>query len=425
VGRVDGIELRGREALVSLLLERDVTLTQGTTAAIQNLGLLGDKYVEITPGPMDAPPLPEGAVIPGLPSTSIDDVVTSVAQVAQSLRSVTGQLSGELEVQGPLGRLVVNLETTSAQLRDLIGQNRAQLDATFANFEAVSGSLARELPKLSAQLAELLAEVRAVVAENRGTVKEGLANVETVTEDLQVSVRNLNEISGKLARGEGSLGKLINSEEAHEELVSALESVQGGVETLTNTLGKVNKLQLDLALQGFYLSGVEGFHGSLSADLDPQSGRLYRLAVVDDPAGKLRSKTQTITTTRPDGTVETEVIENRTIEDDTTFSALFGFPAGERYRLWAGVVESTFGVQLDYKPAERWNVSFEAFDFDRADELDPHFRLTAAWRPLEHIYLLGGYDDPFVSERDSFFVGAGLRWRDDDLKYLLGSMPRF
>ena len=46
-------------------------------------------------------------------------------------------------------------------------------------------------------------------------------------------------------------------------------------------------------------------------------------------------------------------------------------------------------------------------------------------RPLDHFYLLGGYDDPLVSERDSLFVGAGIRWRDDDLKYLLGSIPRF
>jgi len=201
--------------------------------------------------------------------------------------------------------------------------------------------------------------------------------------------------------------------------------VQSGVETLTSTLGRVDKLRLDLALQGFYLQESEASHGSFSIDVDPQSGRLYRVAVVDDPAGRLRTKTQTITTTRADGTTETEVIQNETVEDKTTVSALFGFPAGERYRLWAGLVESRFGVQVDYQAHERVNLSVEAFDFDRAAELDPHLRLTAAWRPHRHFYLLGGYDDPLASDRDSLFVGAGIRWRDDDLKYLLGSIPRF
>lgn len=425
VGRVDGIELRGREALVRLLLERDVLLTEGTTAVIKNLGLLGDKYVELQPGPEGASPLREGAVIPGVPSRSIDDVMASVGRVAESLRSVSGQLSGEVEVQGPLGRLVVNLEMTSAELRELVAANRLQLDATVSNFREVSAVLARELPRLSEQLGGLLAEVHAVVGENRGTLNAGLTNVERITTDLQVSVDNLNEVTGRLARGEGTLGKLLTSEQAHDELIGALESVQGGVETLTNTVGRVNKLRLDLALQGYYLQDAEASHGSFAVDLDPQSGRLYRVAVVDDPAGRTRTKTQTITTTLPDGRTETEVIETQTVEDDTTVSALFGFPVGERYRLWAGLVESRFGVQVDYRPSERFDVSFEAFDFDRARELDPHVRLTAAWRPLEHFYLLGGYDDPLVSERDSFFVGAGVRWRDDDLKYLLGSLPRF
>ncbi len=51
--------------------------------------------------------------------------------------------------------------------------------------------------------------------------------------------------------------------------------------------------------------------------------------------------------------------------------------------------------------------------------------MTAAWRPLAHFYLLGGYDDPLVRQRDSLFLGVGVRWRDDDLKYLMGSISKF
>ena len=51
VGRVDGIGLDGGRARVTLLLERPVALTAGARARIANLGLLGDKYVELVPGP--------------------------------------------------------------------------------------------------------------------------------------------------------------------------------------------------------------------------------------------------------------------------------------------------------------------------------------------------------------------------------------
>ncbi len=51
VGRVAKIRLVGGKALVDLELERDVELHQGASAGIQTLGMLGDNYVELLPGP--------------------------------------------------------------------------------------------------------------------------------------------------------------------------------------------------------------------------------------------------------------------------------------------------------------------------------------------------------------------------------------
>lgn len=429
IGRVDGITLRDRLALVSVVLESDLALTRGTYAEIKNLGLLGDKYVELVPGPPDGEALPDGAAIPGRPATGIDEVLSSVGGLGGSLEEVALQLSGKAPASSPLGRLVVNLETTSAQIRDLVASNRDDLHGTIENFEMLSETLARELPKLAERLNAVLAEVHAVLAENRGTLHGGLENVETLSADLKISVDNLNAITGKMARGEGTMGKLLNSDEAHQQLVGALESVQSGVEGLTNSLGKVNKLRLDLAMQGWYLPDREDSHGELRVDIDPQSGRLYRVAIGDDPNGRRRSKTQTVTTTLPDGSVEQEVVRTDTVEDRTTISALFGFPAAERYKLWAGLIESTFGVQAEYQPSPRWDLSMQAFDFGRETggdaEQRAHLRLSVAFRPRDHFYLIGGYDDPLVSANDSLFVGAGVRWRDDDLKYLLGSLPKF
>src|SRR3954470_17362907 len=61
VGRVDGVGLSGTRARISLLLEgKPIRLTVGTHARIASLGLLGEKYVELVPGPPNAPELPAG-----------------------------------------------------------------------------------------------------------------------------------------------------------------------------------------------------------------------------------------------------------------------------------------------------------------------------------------------------------------------------
>src|SRR4029079_2546096 len=117
VGGVDAIALRDRRALVTIIVERDVALTRGTYAEIKTLGLLGDKYVELVPGPGGSELLREGAVIPGQPSPGIDEVLSSVSGLGASLQEVAAQLSGKAPAEGPLGRLVLNLETTSEQIR--------------------------------------------------------------------------------------------------------------------------------------------------------------------------------------------------------------------------------------------------------------------------------------------------------------------
>jgi phospholipid/cholesterol/gamma-HCH transport system substrate-binding protein len=431
VGRVDGVELVGRQAVVGILLDEPLALTQGTRARIATLGLLGDRYVELIPGPPDAPPLPPDARIPGEAAASMDDVMASIANVGASIEKVTGQLTGERPLEGPMGRMVVNLEATTDELRQIIVENRRQLDATIGNFREVSAVLAAELPRISAQLHGVLAEIGGVargvgevVGENRLAVRQSLDNVHLLTERLQVGVEHLNEVSGRLARGEGTLGRLLTSDELHDELLATLDSVQGGVGMLSETLGVARDLRVDLAIQGFYLEGQEASQGSFRLDLDTQSGRLYRLAVVDDPTGRERRRVETITVTDPAGESLSHEIETITLRDDVTLSALLGLPIRPEMRLWTGIIQSKFGLQVDYQPIERWWVSAEAFDFDRRHDLDPHLRFTVGWKPGETLYLLGGYDD-VLNEQRSFFLGAGLTWRDDTIKYLLGSMPRF
>ena len=432
VGRVDGITLEGRRARVRLLLEQPMGLTQGTYAEIANMGLLGDKYVELVPGPADAPPLPDGAVIPGITPPGFDEAMAKLNQVADSIIGVTDPLGGTLSGTGqptPLSRLIDNMEATTAEIRLLVETNRAQLEGTIRNFERVSATLADNLPALVARLDGILAEVDAVVAENRGAVGETAQNMATLTRELQGTVDDLNQVTGRLARGEGTLGKLLTSDEAHQELVDTMDAVQGGVGQLSDTLGRVQRLQLDVDMQGFLLADAgedSSSYGSFGAIIRPgdESRRLYQVGIAKTPRGDSRTKTQTITVTNPDGTTETTVVETFTEEDEPVISALVGYRLPNEARVWTGLIEDDFGVQVEYPFLDRrlW-LDVEAFDFNRRENRDPHLRLMGRYHLTPNIYILGGYDDPLESEFDSLFVGGGITWTDETLKYLLGSVP--
>jgi len=426
VGRVDGIRLEDGKAVLRLVLETPVELRKGAGASIANLGMLGDKYVQLEPGPPGAPPLPDGSVLPGTAPISFDEALAKVSNLGDSLESALGGLTGEGGEETPVSRLLDNLDATTREIRALVADNRAQIASSIDNFESLSRSLAESLPPLTAQMERLLTQVEAVVAENRENLRDGMENAREVTAELETSVENLSMITDKIARGEGTIGKLVNSDETHDQLVSTLDSIETGVASLSDTLGRVGRLELDIAYDGYWLEELEETHSALSFTLDPQSDRFYYLQVVDDPRGRERVQLRETTVTLPDGSTETTTERTVKTEDKVLFSAQFGFEMGDVGRFRAGLLESSAGLGADYSLFDRrfW-LTLDAFNFDREDDLAPQLRLATRFRLNDHLYLLAGLDDFLESDRESVFLGAGIRWSDEDLKYLIGSVPSF
>ena len=427
VGRVDGIKLSGTEALVTVRLDQPVKLTEGTTASISSVSLLGEKYVELIPGPDNAPELAAGTVIHGMTPISFDQAMAKINNIADSIGEVTGSISGRTNPDTPIARLIANLEQTSADIRSLVGTNKEQVQATIGNFERFSSTLADQLPKLTQQMQEMLAQVQEVVGENRENLKGSMANIKSVTDRIQVSVDNLNEISGKIARGEGTIGKLVQSDDAHDQLMKTLDSIDGGVKSLGDTLGRAEKIQLHLGFEGSYLEGIDDSRTQVNLDLRPRadSPQSYLLEMVSDPRGRERNKLETVTVTKPDGTSETTITHKVTNDKAYTLSAQYAYLFGDA-QVRAGLIESSGGVGVDYSMFDKHlKLSFDAYQFNRANDLHPHLRVAGRWFFNDNIYLMGGYDDFLEQKRDSVLFGAGIRWTDDDLKYLLGSLPRF
>lgn len=425
VGRVDGIRLANERAVVSLLLDTPLELREGATAAIASLGLLGDKFVELRLGNPQGRLLAEGEQLPGETPVGLDQAMAQLSDLGTSL----GDTLTSLDPQGSgetIARLLKNLEATSATVQYLVEANRDQVGATVANFESFSASLASELPKLTGQMERVLAQVEAIVADNRGNVNASLEHVAEVSGSLRTSVENLNEITGRIAAGDGTVGKLVGSSELHDQLTSTLGAVETGVDSLSDTFSRVQKLRLNLDFGSSYLESTRETRSAFLVDLDPQrSNRFYRVGVVDDPRGNLDIRQETVTVTGPDGASETTTTTTRTLNDDLTISAQFGFRFGDA-RLRAGIFESTGGAAVDYLFGDdRFQLTLEALDFGRPDDLDPRLKLFGEWRLRPNLYLMGGIDDFLVSERETAFLGLGVRWSDDDLKYLVGSLPRF
>jgi len=240
--------------------------------------------------------------------------------------------------------------------------------------------------------------------------------------------------------GQGTVGKLLYSDEAHQRLTTALSSVDSGVTELKNTLGRLSRMQLNLGMKADYYSGlpsnVEGFENvggnsraavTLRLIPNPDRNRFYNVELADDPRGQRRDKVTELTVTDPStGRSTTTITRESRFERAFVVSAQAGWTL-QPLTVRVGLFDSTGGGALDYRLNNRIRVTGEAFDFGKRRDPNPHVRLYGEYifrqekpnTPL--LFISSGVDN--VLNNTAFTFGGGIRWRDDDLKYLLGSVP--
>lgn len=446
-GTVTDIQVRrdGR-AEVTLEVDDDVPLHQNAFARVANLGLLGEKYVELDPGTPSTPVLPPGPItLRGTQPASFDDVTQQVSDIATDVKAITASLRQVMA--GPAGErrledIVENVRIMTFQMRELIAANRSNVDATVLNAREITAQLRVEIPRLANSLDRVAQQLGGAVGENRQDVRQVVENLKGLSSDLRVTADNLNGITGQVKSGEGTVGKLFYSDEAHDRLTGALSSVESGVKSLQETLGRANRIQMDLGIRADYYAGlapqtIEGVEqpdrGSARSALglrlvpNPEKNRFYNIELADDPRGRRREKLDVVTRTNPaTGLSETIVTETTKYDRDFLISAQAGWVLDD-LAVRIGLFDSTGGVGADYQLNDRIRVTGEAFDFGKKRDDNPHLRLTGEYIVRKEstytptIFVTSGIDNALNDT--AFIFGGGVRWRDEDLKYLIGSIP--
>lgn len=115
------------EGSVELLLwlQERVVIPEDSIASINTLGLLGEKYVEITPGSPQAKTLEDGDQIRGkdpLPTEAIADRIYAVtAKLDQAMEHINGVI-GDPQIQSSLKQTVTDIADASNSAKQILSQ---------------------------------------------------------------------------------------------------------------------------------------------------------------------------------------------------------------------------------------------------------------------------------------------------------------
>lgn len=243
---------------------------EDSRARIKTLGLLGDKYVELTSGSPGFAQVPSGGQIRTGAATDVERIISTGGDAVENLVAISFSLRTILERmeagEGILGELTTESETgtrakkslveTFESFRDITAKiesgdgtlgklindstlvdraegSLARLEGILSQVESGEGAVAALLndpatrDRVNATLTAMstltqdLAALVADVKDSEGLLSTMLFDKEygaEVRQDLQKMIMNLRILSDRLEQGDGTLGQLINDPQVYEAM---------------------------------------------------------------------------------------------------------------------------------------------------------------------------------------------------------------
>ncbi|MDR2696894.1 MAG: hypothetical protein LBB40_00280, partial [Holophagales bacterium] len=275
--------------------------------------------------------------------------------------------------------------------------------------------------RLAQQFGELGTRLNALVKEN-GPELSGIANdVRKLAQGFQSTSDNLREITDKINRGEGTIGKLLTV----ETIIVKLNEAVSGLTDMFNGIGDM-EVRLDMGAASWTNRG-NGSNGKvgLGIEIARKNDYWYSLEFSSTPDGKVTDETTYMAWTNPE-TGEPMLLpinyHSVSSEQGFNFSAEFNKRIGKNIVLHGGIIEGTGGGGIEYRSLQdRFRLGALAYDFtQREGKENPRYRATASYEFWKGLYAQAGMQDIANKDTRTFFFGGGFRWKDDDIKKMVG-----
>ena len=221
----DGDTTRNLRLVVEVDKHLQEQVRADSRVRLRALGLLGDKYLDISPGTPRYQILAEGDTLTVGPSVDYDAVIQQASgavgdmvQLTSDLKAITG---GIVRGEGALGQLV-----TDRRLYDELTQTLSRTNTLLGRLQNPNGTVGRMLedPQLYYNLTSMIASVDSLVLQlnsAQGTAGKLLRDT-TLYAQLTSVAGGADSLVKTLNSGRGTAGKLLSDQALYDQLNKAI-----------------------------------------------------------------------------------------------------------------------------------------------------------------------------------------------------------
>lgn len=243
VGNIKSIYLdpvHGTSVTLSIRKSAQGYIKKDSAATILTIGLLGDKYIELSPGTTGSQIVAAGDTLKGSAQVDMQEVVGNTAVSIEKITSLIGRIE---KGEGTLSKFITdpglynNLEETSRILSALL-KDVKNAKGTLGLF-VEDPSLYNKITAAASSMEELSSSIN----KSSGTLKKFVEDP-TLFNRLLAATASMEEFAKRLNESQGTVKRLMEDPELYENLAKAsmhLSSILEGMDKGNGAAGKLLK----------------------------------------------------------------------------------------------------------------------------------------------------------------------------------------
>ncbi len=429
VGYVKNIFLKDGKAVVAIAIYKKYKIPKNSVAIIKSRSLLGEKTLEIQFGNSNQYLKNGDFIARTISPTDLGTLITNINKIFNQ------------QNRQNISKAIEKISELSEQLNEVVSENRANIKQAIENFNKSMDTIAKILKENKQNVRIALENFRKsmeivtqMLKENKKDVRVAVENAREAMQKLNETLENFYLLSNNLKQGRGTVGKLLTDNSLYNNINGAsshIKNIFAKIDEGKGTLGKfVNNDEAynnlndtlrsikqylkrgDQIALNTYAAGEYNFRdayskGIVNVDIYTMPDKFYRIGLVNG--------------------LNYENTDNPSSKDTIT---RFNAEIGKRYYnfvLRAGIIESTFGAGVDYYTMnDKLKATLDVFDLNHSNDIrdsHAHVRFQLTYRILRHFDIFAGVDEILNSRTRTGFLGGGVEFSSNDVKYLLTKVP--
>ena len=211
---------------VEVLLEvkPSTPVREDSLAAVSTLGMLGENYLEITPGKKDSKPLPPDSAIRSVEMVDFATLTRRIGAMTESSQALIEDLHKNLnQISEKADRLIANLNEVTGEknrksIEELLDRSNAMVAEQAPKINSLTDNLLQTTQKIdtlvtefrgtNTKIGDLIGNVSKTVDETRDPIKDDLKQLQDAIAQTQSLIEQLR---GTLAYNDENINRMIEN----------------------------------------------------------------------------------------------------------------------------------------------------------------------------------------------------------------------